>query len=117
KRRQPGYEHAGDETTPNVELADENSPGEDLAQQDPGIGRIERQRINIGAEQHLCRALDDEGGANRRHEKRQLTLVEQWAEHVALDEPGRYRHDGTCKQERADDCDLERKTVWNEQIE
>ena len=117
EQRQPGDQHGRDHPAPDVDLADQDAAVERLVEQEPGVVRKQPQRIDVGAEQQLRAAFDHEGDADGGHEQDQAVLVDQRAEHVALHQERRDRHDDAGEQQPDDDRGPEREALGHEQVE
>src|SRR5256712_11824832 len=67
----------------HLELVDLD-PGDD----ERAVGDADVELLDVGAPDHLAEALEEEGQPDRRHEQDDVLLVDERAEHDALDDPG-----------------------------
>src|SRR5213594_2250365 len=74
-------------------------PGDD----ERAVGDADVELLDVGAPDYLAEALEEEGQPDRRHEQDDVLLVDERAEHEALDDPGERDHHGGRPQERRDD--------------
>jgi hypothetical protein len=55
EQRQTGDQNGRDRPAPDVELVDQDAAIESLVEQEPGVGRKQPQRIDVGAEHESAR--------------------------------------------------------------
>src|SRR6185437_2297402 len=89
-----GDEDAGDGGGDEVELVDQ-----DAADDDRVLGDADVEHLDVAAPDELAEAAEEEGDADRRHEQDDGFLVDQRAQHDALDDEGERHHHRDRRQE------------------
>src|SRR5260221_615220 len=89
-----GDQDAGDGGGDEIELVDQ-----DAADDDRLLGNADVEHLDVAAPDELAEAVEEEGDADRRHEQDDRLLVDERAQHDALDDEGERHHHGDRRQE------------------
>ncbi len=87
------HQQRGDAGGVDVLQVDEHAAGEGaLHEEDRVLGHAHVDGVDVRAEQGLAQAVEEVGDAQGGHEQRHALLVDQVAQHEALDQPGHHPH-------------------------
>jgi hypothetical protein len=93
EQRQRDHQRRGDAGGIQVFLVDQHAALEHVLQQEHRVlGQADVDLVDVAAEQRLAEAVEEVGDAQRGHQQRDALLVDQLAQHQALDQPGHHDH-------------------------